>query len=319
VKKFDNKKVSVVGDILLDNYVFGRVSRINPERPGYPLLTVEREEYRLGGAGNVAVNLSSLGAQTSLFGVIGADLYGSIIKKLCKKRSVKLFPAISKRTILKQRWVESSHNDYFGRADFGEHNLKPINNEEIESIYKSVIQQEPEIIILSDYNKSVLKGSLGGKINNWARTKGIDVIVAPKPVNINAFKGISLICPNLKESKEIVGPIHSNKNLSEIAKQLKEVTKSKYAIITCGSKGMVSYDGTFKHIPTQAKEIVDVTGAGDTTIAALTLAISSGATLQESAFIANIAAGVVCDKMGTSTITQKRLLNEISKLGDTFK
>jgi D-glycero-beta-D-manno-heptose-7-phosphate kinase len=312
-KKFGNRKVAVIGDILLDNYIYGKVSRVNPERPGYPLLTVEREENRLGGAGNVAVNFASLGADVSLFGVIGKDKQGFVIKKICKKTKVKLFAINRKRTLLKQRWIESTHNDYFGRADFGESNIKKINEQDSKMLFNEVVKEKPDVLILSDYNKGIFKGDLGSRIINWAKMHDVKVIVAPKPQNINSFHGASLVIPNLKETREIVGMEYADKEMHDIMRRLGEITECKNLIVTCGDDGIVTYDGEIGRMRTRAREVVDVTGAGDTTLAALSLAVSSGASLQEAAHIANVAAGIVCGKSGTAAVKQNELTRELMR------
>jgi len=313
INKFKNKKVGVVGDVLLDSYLFGKVERVNPDRPGYPLLRVERQEHRLGGAGNVATNLASLGANVVLFGVIGDDLYGNVFIKRCRRLRIKFMHVIEGKTLLKQRRIESTHGDYLGREDFGEASLGKLTEKAEKIILKAIAREQPEILILSDYNKKIFRGGLGKRIIQWARSKNISVVVDPKPSNIESFRGATLVRPNLKEAKEIAGKEYFDKDIKDITKKVKEVVDSKYVIVTSGAEGMVIYDGGFDHIATEAKELTDITGAGDTVIAALALSLLSGADLNEAAQIANKAAGIVVNKQGTATIRLDELLDSISK------
>ena len=311
VRNFTGKKIIVVGDILLDNYIFGKVLRINPERAGYPLLTVEKEEYRLGGAGNVAVNLASLGARVDLYGAIGQDKEGEIVKELCIKRKVNLIPITSGRTIVKQRWIESSQNDYFGRADFGEINIEPITELQTRQILDALEKEKPDVLILSDYNKKIFRTNLAKSLIELANKNNFPTVIDPKPKNIKSFQNATLLCHNLKEAKEVIGDEYNTMNIEEVVKKLKNITGINSLTVTCGAEGMVTYDGQFHKIPTRSREIADVTGAGDTTTAVIALALAANTTLPESAFIANVAAGIVCNKTGTATVTQKRLINEI--------
>ena len=313
VRGFKNKRVGVVGDVALDSYLFGRINRVNHERPGYPLLMIEREEHRLGCAGNVAANLVSLGARVSLFGVIGNDVPGANFKRRCKKRGIKFYPAIEDCTLLKQRRIELIHNDYLGREDFGEAKLEKINRKSEDRLFSSIIKEKPEILILSDYNKRVFRGDFAGRLIKWAKEKGIKVIVDPKPQNIGSFTGATLISPNLRESNEILGYSlgEDGHDVEELAKKLKEKYDNEYVVITCGSEGIFSYGNENYKIPAETKELNDVTGAGDTVTALLGLSILSGATLEEATYIANSAAGIVVERLGTASVSQKQLIDKI--------
>jgi D-beta-D-heptose 7-phosphate kinase/D-beta-D-heptose 1-phosphate adenosyltransferase len=311
VKKFNGKKVAVVGDIALDSYLFGKVNRVNPERPGYPLLTVEKEEYRLGCAANVAMNLSSLGAEVSLYGWIGEDEKGKVIWEECQKNRIRLVCVKRDKTITKQRWIESNHNDYLGRADFGEEKIEAINEKQSEELFDNLTKNGFEAIVLSDYNKGIFKGNFSRRIIDWANSHGILTVVDPKPVNALLFSGASLIRPNLSEAQAIIG--EKEMDLALLAKKLKEKVQSKEVVITCGNQGIVVDDGGFHHIKTKARQVVDVTGAGDTVAATLTLSLLSGANLIESAQIANYAAGIVVEKQGTATVNSEELIKRVEE------
>ena len=310
-KKFNGKKVAVVGDIALDHYVFGKVNRINPERPGYPLLTVEREEFRLGCAANVAMNLASLGAEVSLYGWIGEDKAGKVIWEECQKNNIRLVGVKRETTITKQRWIEANHNDYLGRADFGENKIETIDEEKAQELLNNITAAGFEAIVLSDYNKGMFKGDLSRRIIDWANAHNVITVVDPKPVNAMHFSGASLIRPNLSEAQAIIG--EKEIDLGLLAKKLKDKVQSKEVVITCGSQGIIVENGGFHHIKTKARQVVDVTGAGDTVAAVLTLSLLSGADLVQAAKIANYAAGIVVEKQGTATVNGIELMNRIGE------
>jgi rfaE bifunctional protein kinase chain/domain len=316
VKRFSGKKIAVVGDIVLDSYLFGKVSRVNPERPGYPLLMVEKEEFRLGCAANVGMNLASLGAIVSVYGCIGDDKHGIIIKEMCEKNRIKLKQVNRETTITKQRWIESTHNDYLGRADFGEEKIEPLNESLANELLNDLIKNNFEAIILSDYNKGVFKNGFAQKIIEYANSKGIITVVDPKPANALSFKGATLIRPNLSEAQIIIG--EKEQDFEVLARKLKEKVGSKEIVITCGGQGMITYDSNkgFNHIKTKARQVIDVTGAGDTVASVLTISLLAGANLVEAAHIANYAAGIVVEKMGTASTTQEELIIRILSDGE---
>jgi len=307
VEEFKNKRVVVVGDLALDGYLYGRVERINPERPGFPLFRVESKEYRLGCAGNVAINVAALGVDTTLFGIIGEDNHGNTFKELCKEKGIDTNLQAEGETILKQRRIELSHNDYLGRDDYGESDLKSISIDLQEIFISEIEKNGPDAIILSDYDKGMFRGEFGLNVVNWARNEGIITVVDPKPANIRRFGQPTLTCPNIYEAREVTGYT----DYEDVAEALKKKTGSKYVVITCGSDGMIAYNGGFHTIPTQARGVVDVTGAGDTVASVLALSITSGADYIRAAQIANYAAGLVVEKPGTATITSKELIEGI--------
>ncbi len=310
IKDFDSKRIAVLGDIVLDKYVYGRVERVNPENPGAPLLRIERKEFRLGCAANVALNILSLQAKASLGCTIGEDKEGKLFEDLCKKNGLELFYVEDGETIVKERSIESEFNQYLLRADDGEFNLKAINEDSENALLSSLLKNNLDAIILSDYNKHLFRKDFAKKIMAFALKRNIPIIVDPKPVNALSFQQSTLICPNLKEAREIV-----NSNSEEpryLARRLKEIIKSKYIIVTCGKNGMVCYDGNdFTEIPTKVKEVVDVTGAGDTVCAVVTLGLASGLSLIDAAHLANYAAGIVVEKLGTSTVNKTELIDRI--------
>ncbi len=310
VKNFYGKKVAVLGDAVLDKYVYGRVERVNPENPGAPLLKIERKEFRLGCAANVALNVLSLKAKASLGCTIGEDKEGELFENLCKKNGLELFYVQEGETIVKERSIESEFNQYLLRADDGEFNLKAINEDSENVLLSFLLKKNLDAIILSDYNKYLFRKNFARKIISFALKNNISVIADPKPVNALSFHSSTLICPNLKEAREIAKS--NSEEPKYLARRLKEIVKSKYILVTCGKNGMVCYDGKdFIEIPTKVREVVDVTGAGDTVCAVVTLGLSSGLNLIDAAHLANYAAGIVVEKQGTSTVSKEELIDRI--------
>ncbi len=308
VNEFKNRKIIVIGDIILDKYTFGKVERINPERKSAPLIKVEREEYRLGGAGNVAANLASLEVNVSLYCLFGDDYHGKIIEELCEKNKINLTHFYHRESIVKERFIEAEFGDYLLRSDSGESNLEMISQDGLNYL-SSRLQNEKnvEAIILSDYNKKMFRNGAGKLL---IENRNIPCIVDPKPENIGCFKDVDLIKTNIKEAREITGM----KEADEMAvfRDLCNKTRIKNTVVTCGKNGMICYDGKeINEIPTKTREVIDVCGAGDTCIAVIGLGFINKLKLVESAQLANYAAGIVVQKQGTATLTRHELIARI--------
>ena len=322
LNKFKDKNILVMGDIFLDRFSWGEINRTNPEQPAAHLVKVLKESFVLGGAGNVANNIASLGAKCSLYGILGKDSSGNKIKKMCKNKNIFLRSfSNNKPTIVKQRIM--AHGQQITRMDFGEKNIKKINpnmRKKLINLLKKEITNF-DFIILSDYDKCFFDKEMCSEIINLAKEKNIPTLVDPKPNNIDFFNGCSLICPNKKEAEKITGIKYLNEKgtLMEIAKILSNKINSQYVIITCGEDGMFSYhDGNGDFVETQAQEVVDVTGAGDTFAATMTLSLASGLKIHDAARLANYAAGVVVEKIGTATPKIKEIEKKIEE-GKKFK
>lgn len=307
VDKFAGKRIAVVGDVALDSFLYGVIDRINPEMPSAPLLKVDIEEFALGCAANVAVNLAKLGAKTKLFGIIGNDNYGKKLVEECLRNNVDLVPFFEGHTLLKQRIKEKHHKGYVARVDYGEFELSPINKEMEDAIFRKIFESDFNAIILSDYNKKMFRGNLAQRIIEEAKKKNVPVFVDPKPVNMFSFKRCTVLKHNEKEARAMVGLEYHNKDIEEITKKIKDIIECDYVIITRGEKGMIGYDGKFCHIATKAREVEDVTGAGDTVMAAISLAMISGGNLEQAAHIGNYAGGIVVEKSGTAYATVDEL------------
>ncbi|MBI3334479.1 bifunctional hydroxymethylpyrimidine kinase/phosphomethylpyrimidine kinase [Candidatus Pacearchaeota archaeon] len=310
IREFSGKNVAVVGDVLLDHYLYGDASRANPEMPGSPLLRVTAEDYRLGGAGNVAANIAALGGKAILYGVRGADHAGEILSGLCTERGLaySLIP-LRDKTLVKQRLIEREHNNYLARVDFGEQTVTSLSKDDEDEFFGMIADEAFDALVLSDYNKGMLLGGLGQRVLDLAAARGKISIVDPKPMNAYLFRRATVIRPNLREAMQIVGSTY--RDTESIARRLQEITESRYSVISCGAEGIVLYDGGFHSIPTHAVEVSDVTGAGDTVAGTLALGLASGAYIIDAVTIANCAAGIVVEKRGTATTSQAELSERI--------
>jgi rfaE bifunctional protein kinase chain/domain len=306
LKGFVSKKILVLGDIMLDHYIWGKVDRISPEAP-VPVLDVQNEEYRLGGAANVALNLRALGAQVYLCGVVGDDEAGEKIKALLKMESIDSSAVIigkKRPTTLKTRI--GAVNQQIVRLD-REQRLD-ISAELETAIIKAMQKVIPLIdaVIIEDYNKGLLTEKIISEILKAAGKQGKLISVDPKQKNFFAYKKVDVFKPNYSEMQKNLGVIFEQEaDFNKQAVLLKKKLQCKNLVVTRGEKGLYIYsdDSRSHQIPTFAREVFDVSGAGDTVISALTLALCEGCDIRTAAIIANHAAGVVCAKMGTAVAT----------------
>jgi rfaE bifunctional protein kinase chain/domain len=304
---FKNRNILVLGDIILDKFSWGEIDSLNPEMPAAPKVKIKPgTTYALGGAANVASNISSLGANCTLCGVIGDDENSKRIIDLCSKRNIHLIlEHHNKQTITKERVI--AHGQQVVRLEYGEWGLEKID----EAIQKNVIRNLEEIlsefnfIVLSDYDKSFFTKGLSQKIIKLANSKKIPTLVDPKPVNWSYFKGCNIISPNEKEAETITGIKYNNgeNRLTKMGGKLSEKLNSRYSVITCGKDGVFGYDRETKDyfmVETKAREVKDVTGAGDTFAAILALGLSSKLDMNDSIKLANYGSGIVVEKVGTA-------------------
>lgn len=304
---------------MLDRTEWGKKSsRVNPEKPEVKIVNVNKEIFYLGGAGNVARNIAALGAKSTLYGVIGGDIYGYRIKELAKEGEVDVsnLIEINQPTIVKARiFIDGKYNH---RADLGEKNLEKINPEIQREIFIRIKRDIKKYhgIIFSDYNKHLFSGNFSKEIIKIARKENIPIFTDMKPKNLPLFKGSYIISPNKKEAEEITG-IKYKKNKEALYRMGRELTKkidSKKAIITCGSEGAYLYElGKSQMIPAKKNGFEEVTGAGDTFISTLTLGVVSGLNTKDAVELANYAAGIVVGKQGTATTNIEELLEAIRK------
>jgi len=310
IENFDKKRIVILGDIMLDQYIIGKVSRISPEAP-VPVVEITSENYCLGGAGNVAHNLEALGAEYLLVGVIGDDNSGKkILEKVKNKRGI--FIDEKRPTIVKTRII--AHHQHVVRVD--REKRLPIPEKIEKGIINFLKNEEFDGIIISDYNKGTITRSLMENLLSFTSKNNIPVFVDPKVEHFNFYSPITLITPNHFEVEGILNrKIYSDREIENAGKEILSKISCEYLIITRGEKGMSVFvkDNRVVHIPTVAKEVYDVTGAGDTVIATASLSLLSGADILESAILANYAAGIVVGKLGTATVNKKELLREIER------
>ena len=315
LKKIAGLRILVVGDVMLDRYIWGDATRISPEAPE-PVIDISRETWTAGGAGNVALNIASLGARCTVAGYVGDDEFGrKLTTALAEKKISSIATPGSGQTITKTR-VMVQHQQ-----------LCRLDRESPPSGYKvSAAQLESllakdlaacDAIILSDYAKGVLDESVVARLTKIARARGIFVALDPKPKRKLAFHGLDLITPNKQESLQLAGlelPPHTPFPAAEVCARLHELYATKHLVITLGADGMLLSTGgkILTTIPTAAREVFDVSGAGDTSLAALVLALAAGAKLEDAAHFANAAAGVVVAKLGTATVTPAELLSYVA-------
>lgn len=316
---FRNIKIGVVGDLMLDDYIYGTVERISPEAP-VPVVTVKEEKFVLGGAANVVNNLASLGAKTICFGVIGNDANGDRLLGAFADKKIDVSGLIrdkERTTIVKRRIIGS--NQQLLRIDWED--ITPISTFLEYALLKNIESKIDELdaVILSDYDKGVLTPMVAKEIVRMCKDRGKIVTVDPKPKNALNYFGATSMTPNRKEAKECLGMERAT-NMEEVGKELKEKLQLDNLLLTRSEEGMSLFiENNIVNIPTFAKEVYDVTGAGDTVISVFTLAAASGVSWHEAAKIANTAAGVVVGKMGTSTVTKNEILEFYKRIYERWE
>lgn len=314
LQRFPQASLLVIGDLILDHYVMGRVSRISPEAP-VPVVHVESETLRLGGAANVFNNILALGGKADLCGVIGADESGRLLlKELGKSRSGRGGVIIDhdRPTTRKSRVI--AHNQQIVRYDMeGRQELKGTLQKRLLRYVESRIR-ELSCIVVSDYAKGVVSVALMAELTRMAALRKIPIIVDPKVEHFSYYKGVTVITPNHLEATQAAG-LHGDddQTINQAGAVIRQRLGCQSVLITRGEKGMSLYEGegTSWHLPTQARQVYDVTGAGDTVIGTLALALATGASMREAATLANHAAGIVVGMVGTATVSPKQLLEAV--------
>lgn len=312
IKKFQGKYITVIGDIILDHYIWGTVDRISPEAP-IPILDVKSETFRLGGALNVVANICGLGGQAGIIGIVGQDENAMILRKMLSEIGAEATGLIvdeDRPTTIKTRVI--AHHQQIVRIDRevrGE--LKEDCKLKIAEITEKAIPKS-DAVIISDYDKGVISHYVLKRIIACAKENKKPVVVDPKVHNTWNYKGATVITPNLKEAGIAFGKEIADENTLTLAgKTILEKLDLSAVLITRGEHGMTLFqrsDNSVTHISAIAKEVFDVTGAGDTVIAVFTLALSTGMNMIEAAKLSNYAAGIVVGKIGTSIVTPEELI-----------
>ncbi len=308
--KFENAKILVVGDVMLDRYWFGDVCRISPEAP-VPVLKVERVEERPGGAANVARNIAALGAQATLLSVVGDDEAGACLERLLKQHDnigALLHRDSSISTTIKLRAV--ARHQQLLRIDFETQPSHEVLNAKLADF--RVKLPEAAVVILSDYGKGGLAHI--AEMIRLARAAGKPVLVDPKGDDYARYRGASLLTPNRSEFREVAGSWKTDAEFDSKAEKLRTELQLDALLVTRSEDGMSLYrTNEALHEPTQTREVFDVSGAGDTVIATLAVMLASGADLPDAMRIANRAAGIVVGKLGTAVVSREEIVRDISE------
>jgi rfaE bifunctional protein kinase chain/domain len=319
-QSFHSIKVGIVGDVMLDTYMWGEVERISPEAP-VPIVSLKNKEHRIGGAGNVALNIQSLGAQPFVLSVTGDDDDADKLRSLFTSQNINCNYCIrSKERITTNKTRVISRNQHMMRLDAEIINdLCKEDEEKLIELFEQFIEREkPHVVILEDYNKGVLTEALIQVVISVCKKAGVITAVDPKRKNFLQYKGVDIFKPNLKEVKDALNLLFTDIDLNllqDIHSELNHLLHHKLSFITLSEKGVFYQEnGTSALISSHLRNIADVSGAGDTVIAVASLIYAATKDVHLMAEIANIAGGMVCEEVGTVAINREKLLRECELL-----
>ncbi len=319
-RQFNDLNVLVIGDVMIDSYVWGKVNRISPEAP-VPIVSVERKERRLGGAANVALNLQALGANPILCSVIGVDAEGQAFldllrqQKLSQKGILKIRDRI---TTVKTRII--GNNTQLVRVDDEmDDDISSSETQQLLTLITYIVSHvKIDVIIFEDYNKGLITPRLISRVVELARSKGIPTCVDPKKRNFNAYKGVTLFKPNLKELREGLKLDMTGDNINELQRAVSSYRvkqKVDTILVTLAEKGVITNSRKIKeHLPAHIRTIADVSGAGDTVVSVAALCLALGCEDILTAAISNLSGGLVCEQIGVVPVNKEQLLEEALKL-----
>ncbi len=318
LSRFRKRRLLVVGDLMVDRFIWGDVERISPEAP-VPVLRVTSESFRLGGAANVIHNIISLGGSALACGVVGEDKSGEWLWKELRRAGIStagVFPAAHFQTTQKSRIIARPRNQQIVRLD--RENDGQIDNRTLQKIRQFVERWAARCdgIVISDYGKGVIHPELLALAAEMAARKNVLCVADPKRENFLRYRNVTLITPNKEEASQASGiEIHDETSLREAGRKLLQMWQAKAVLITRGPEGMSLFrpGREVSHFSTEARELFDVTGAGDTVVGVCALALASGSTYEEAAVIANLAAGLVGDEVGTVAVSAQRLRTAIEE------
>lgn len=316
---FQPRKILVIGDIMLDHYEYGTSERRSQESPAIPVVDINREEWRLGGAANTASNIKALGCEPYLLGVVGGDEKAEKVHKLLKEKEMSnaIIPDLQRPTTLKRRtFITSEHTQphYCLRVD--KEKREDLSKDIEEKIKEAIarVGRDIDAVVISDYAKGVVTKSLYDLLLEKAQEKNLPVIIDPHPVHAHLYRNATMIKPNDSEAQDMARRLTgrvNNGDILSIGKFLKEQLNSGI-LISLGRKGMsLFYGDLHQEIPTQAREVFDVTGAGDTVVAAFTAGYTNKLSAVEAAYFANCAAGISVEKHGTYAVSLKEILERL--------
>jgi D-beta-D-heptose 7-phosphate kinase/D-beta-D-heptose 1-phosphate adenosyltransferase len=316
VERLGGARALVVGDVMLDEYVWGQVNRISPEAP-VPVVDVRRRTYVPGGAANVAAGIAALGGRPLVGGVLGDDLPAAQLREALTERGLELDGLLSvagRSTTTKTRVI--AHSQQVVRADVEER--APLAGETSQDLLRwaEARLEDVDVAVVSDYAKGVVSPDLARGMIEAARARGKPVVVDPKGSDYSKYRGATVLTPNIADAKRAANIAPDEfVELADVAHRLADVVRGSALLITRGSEGMslISDDGSLD-VAATAQDVYDVTGAGDTVVAALAVALGSGLTLEESVRLANAAAGIVVSKVGTASVTLDELRSAVASL-----
>lgn len=317
---FNNLNVLIIGDVMVDSYLWGKVNRISPEAP-VPIVTVSKKERRLGGAANVALNVQALGANPILCSAIGVDIEGQAFLDLLRKQKLSQKGILKSRdriTTVKTRVI--GNNSQLLRVDEEiETDVTPSETQQLLILINYILNHDRiDVIIFEDYNKGLLTPKLISKVVEMAHSKGIPTCVDPKTKNFNAYKGVSLFKPNLKELREGIKADVDADSINELQREVSSYRvkqKIDTILVTLADKGVITNSRSIKeHLPAHIRSIADVSGAGDTVISVAALCRALDCKEILTAAIANLSGGLVCEQIGVVPVNKDQLLEETLKL-----
>ena len=316
ISNFPNAGVLVIGDVMIDHFIWGNVSRISPEAP-VPVVDVHNDSLLLGGCANVLNNIHAIGGRVYVTGVIGSDTIGKQLLSELRGKKIETKGIVVEKgrpTTLKTRIV--AHGQQMVRFD--KENRKPIPSSSIDKIlnYVKGLREKIGAIVISDYNKGVVSRDLMEGVKEIVNGSDICICLDPKQNNFSIYKGAHIITPNHHEVQRAAGmEISAADDIQKLSEFLLKKYDFPAMLVTRGEEGMSLFENgrkiTHTHFPTQAKEVYDVTGAGDTVIGILALGLAAKASIQEATCLANLAAGIVVEKVGTATVSQKELIDAL--------
>ena len=315
VDRFSGRRILVLGDLMLDRYVWGRVERISPEAP-VPVVEIERESFALGGAGNVAANLRALGAEPVLVSVVGDDADGKQLCRALAERGVdprRVIADRSRPTTVKTRII--AHSQQVVRAD--RESRADLEGESLARLLDALGDELPgcQAMVVSDYGKGVIHPGPLERALSLARRARLSVCVDPKESHIDHYRGVSILTPNQHEAGYVQGRrVVDEASLLEVGWGLQKRLDAGAVLVTRGAQGMSLFErgGRLTHLPTVAREVYDVTGAGDTVVGVVALGLAAGAELPNACYLSNHAAGIVIREVGTASCTREQLLASLA-------
>ncbi|MBI1883878.1 MAG: D-glycero-beta-D-manno-heptose-7-phosphate kinase [Chlamydiae bacterium] len=317
LSRFHSAKIYVVGDLILDCFVWGKVRRISPEAP-VPVVEVEKDSYVPGGAANVASNIAALGAKVWISGVVGKDDEARELISLMRRRKIDTSPVLQDKerpTSLKTRVV--AHQQQVVRID--RETLSPLDGKQTQKFlsHLSKIKNRADVILIEDYGKGVVNQDFVNRLIHFAKREEIPIGVDPKKGHFLDYRGIAFATPNFEEASYFAGiEGDDDSRLDEAGRILLDRWEAQAILVTLGAKGMCLFEKNEEPylIPTRAREVYDVSGAGDTVIASFAVSMACGAGLKDAAQLANVCAGVVVGKLGTAVVYKSEIEKELENV-----